>query len=372
MINTKTVSLACLLISICTTCACSAQTLPAVALPGKSAVIRSEFIYELEGRPTPECHASTIVETDQGLVASWFGGKHEKNVDVGIWVSQNNGSGWSAPVEVADGSEGESKDYPCWNPVLFQPKEASQNGKAPLLLFYKVGPDPRMWWGVLTKSVDGGKTWSPPRKLGKSEQLFPENQALLGPVKNKPIQLADGTILCPSSTENQGWRIHFELTRDQGKTWEVVGPLQEGEELDAIQPSVLTHRDGKLQILCRTQQGVVGTCWSKDQGRRWGPMQSTNLPNPNSGTDALTLDDGTHLLVYNHSIRGKKNGRQILNVATSDDGKDWKTVLTLENEGHPDGYSYPAVIQTADGLVHVTYTWRRETIKHTVIDPSLL
>ncbi|MCA9194758.1 MAG: exo-alpha-sialidase [Planctomycetales bacterium] len=343
----------------------NAQDLPPVAEVGNGPLISAEFVYDLEGRQTPECHASTIVETTDGLVAAWFGGSYERHNDVGIWVSRQENGNWTKPVEVVNGSEDESKDYPCWNPVLFQPA----NG--PLLLFYKVGPSPSTWWGVLITSNDCGRSWSHPRRLGTSDKLFAANQNLLGPVKNKPIQLADGSVLCPTSTENEGWRVHFELTRDLGKTWEVIGPLQAGEKLDAIQPSILTHADGRLQILCRTQQGVVGTAWSEDRGQTWGPMERTTLPNPNSGTDAVTLADGRQLLVYNHSERtANQNGRQILNVAISSDGLQWKPFLTLENEGHRAGYSYPAVIQAADGQIHITYTWRRETIKHVVLDPQ--
>lgn len=345
----------------------SADELPAVAKIGEgSALVTAEFIYPLKNRQTPECHASTIVETSDGLVAAWFGGKHENNPDVGIWVSRHEGLGWSTPVEVVDGSENEPQEFACWNPVLFQPKGG------PLMLFYKVGVNPRLWWGALVESTDNGKTWSKPRRLGTSKQLFADNQNLLGPVKNKPFELEDGTIICPSSTENEGWRIHFEVTKDAGKTWEVIGPLQEGEELDAIQPSIIKHSDGRLQILCRTKQSVLGTSWSEDGGKSWGPMQSLDLPNPNAGTDAVTLADGRFLLVYNHSVRDKKNGRQILNVAISDDGEHWTPKMTLENEGNPAGYSYPAVIQTSDGRVHITYTWKRIDIKHVVLDPAQL
>jgi predicted neuraminidase len=333
--------------------------------PGEQGIVSAEFVYPLDNRPTPQCHASTIVETDDGLVAAWFGGMHENNPDVGIWVALHDGSSWGKPFEVATGAEGEDQDYACWNPVLFQPSEG------PLMLFYKVGLNPRLWWGSLITSSDGGRTWSQPKRLGTSDRLFEANQNLLGPVKNKPLQLPDGTILAPSSTENQGWRIHFEVSRDAGNTWRVIGPLQEGEQLDAIQPSLLTYPDGRLQIVCRTQQGVLGTSWSTDRGESWGPMESLQLPNPNSGTDAVTLQDGRQLLVYNHSQRTKqRNGRQILNVAVSTDGKNWRTTHTLENEGNEAGYSYPAVIQSSDGLIHITYTWRRQTIKHVVLDPA--
>jgi predicted neuraminidase len=90
------------------------------------------------------------------------------------------------------------------------------------------------------------------------------------------------------------------------------------------------------------------------------------MPNPNSGIDATTLRDGRQLLVYNHST----DARTPLNVAVSSDGQTWQAALVLEDV--PGQYSYPAVIQTRDGLVHVTYTWKRERIKHAVIDPSKL
>ncbi|MCH7728672.1 MAG: exo-alpha-sialidase, partial [Planctomycetes bacterium] len=236
--------------------------LPAVARPGKSGYVHSELIYPLDDKPTPQCHASTIVETKSGLVVAWFGGKHERNADVGIWMSRQEKGKWTKPTQVADGSEGESREYPCWNPVLFQPENGS------LMLFYKVGPSPSRWWGMMITSSDGGRSWSGRRRLGESDRIG----HLLGPVKNKPVQLDDGSILCPSSTEHQGWRVHFELTRDLGKTWKVIGPIHDGKEFAAIQPSVLRYADGKLQVLCRSRQGVITQSWSEDGGKTWSKM----------------------------------------------------------------------------------------------------
>lgn len=354
-------------VGACLPCAAAdPESIPSVLQPADDAFVSADFIYELEGRPTPQCHASTIVQTPTGLVAAWFGGSHEKNSDVGIWLARHDGRGWSKPTEIVDGSEGETKDYPCWNPVLFQPAEG------PLLLFYKVGPSPSTWWGMVVTSSDGGKTWSEPRKLGRDEQLGAENPNLLGPVKNKPIQLKDGAILCPSSSEHNGWRVHFELTRDLGETWEVIGPINDASRFDAIQPSILRYGDSRMQILCRSQEGQIVTSWSEDGGKTWGPLAATELPNPDSGTDAVTLRDGRQLLVYNHTTRGGEfpSGRQMLNIAISDDGQQWTPVVTLERaEGE---YSYPAVIQASDGKVHITYTWNRQTIKHVVLDPQEL
>ncbi|WP_144970078.1 sialidase family protein [Bremerella volcania] len=339
-----------------------APKLPKVAGQDTPAFVTSEFIFPTEDRPTKNSHASTIVETSEGLVAAWFGGTHEKNPDVGIWLSRNTGNGWSTPIEVANGVQDEELRHPTWNPVLFQPKEG------PLMLFYKVGPSPSSWWGMLTTSTDNGITWTEPTRLGENEAIG----NLLGPVKNKPIQREDGTIVCPSSTEHKGWRVHFEVTKDLGKTWEVIGPINDAKLFNAIQPSILSYGDGKMQILCRTRENQVASAWSEDGGKTWSALSGTELPNPNSGTDAVSLADGTQLLVYNHTIRESDfpAGRNMLNVAISKDGNAWHPVLTLERQ--PGEYSYPAVIQTSDGKVHIVYTYRRETIKHVVVDPAKL
>lgn len=351
-------------------CSCAVKNnLPPLAQPGEGPLVSGELIYPLDDRPTPQCHASTIVETPSGLVCAFFAGTHEKNSDVGIRLSRFENGRWTRPVEVANGIQDSTLRYPTWNPVLFLPK----NG--PLMLFYKAGPDPRSWWGMVMTSGDDGRTWSPPTKLGEDTKLG----HLIGPVKNKPVQLEDGTIICPSSTERLDgdgviWRVHFEITKDMGRTWEVIGPINDGIGFDAIQPSILRYPNGMLQVLCRTEQSVIAESWSADDGRTWSAMKATMLPNPNAGTDAVTLKDGRQLLAYNHTTSDgpEPNDRNMLNIAISSDGKQWKPVMTLENVPNESGYSYPAIIQTSDGMVHVTYTYNRESIKHVVIDPSKL
>jgi len=312
-------------------------------------VIKAEFLYDKASFPS--CHASTIAESHGTLVAAWFGGSDEGMADVGIWVARRGPEGWSQPVEVADGRQPDGKRFPCWNPVLVPMPDGR------LVLYYKVGATVPVWWGMRISSTDGGKSWGKPERL-------PEG--ILGPIKNKPIFLSDGTLLSPSSTEHQGYQIHLERSRDGGVTWTKTASLNDGKREGLIQPTILTHSEGRLQLLCRSEQGWIYESWSTDQGLTWSQPQATPLPNPDSGIDAVTLKDGRALLIYNDTAKA----RSPLNVATSRDGKHWTPGPILEDQ--PGEYSYPAVIQTADGLVHATYTWKRRRIKHVVIDPAQL
>jgi predicted neuraminidase len=331
------------------------QTKPPAAW--SKGIVTDEFIYTKSSYP--ECHASTIAQTKKGLVAAWFGGTKERNPDVCIWVSRKVSGKWTDGINVANGIQNDTLRYPCWNPVMYQIPGGD------LLLFYKIGPSPSTWKGFIKSSADGGITWSAQRAL-------PEG--FLGPIKNKPVLLKNGVLMCPSSTESKGWQVHFEASADNGKTWQMIGPINDGKELKAIQPSILIHKDGTLQILCRSQNRAILSATSADNGKTWSPLEKTSLPNNNSGTDAVTLKDGRQLLVYNHVLPpGKeiKGARTPLNVAISKDGIKWYAAAILEDS--PIGqYSYPSVIQASDGMVHVVYTWRRERIRHVVIDPSKL
>ncbi|MFQ5644521.1 MAG: exo-alpha-sialidase [Thiogranum sp.] len=313
------------------------------------AVIADGFI---SARPAHAMsHASTIASSGGRLVAAWFAGSLESRPDVSIMVARNEGKGWSEPVEVANGKQHDGRRYACWNPVLFQPESG------PLLLFYKVGKNPRSWWGMCTESSDHGRTWSTPRRLA---------DGILGPIKNKPVQLANGEVLSPSSTESDYWRIHIEHSDNLGASWKRIHLFGDGAPVAAIQPSILTHAESRLQLICRTRHKRIAESWSSDGGKNWTGLQLTSLKNPNSGTDAVTLADGRQLLVYNRSSRR----RTPLNIALSRDGRNWRDCLVLAR-GFGE-YSYPAVIQADDGLVHVTYSWNLSRIRHVVIDPGKL
>jgi alpha-L-rhamnosidase len=324
----------------------------------KKGIVKDEFIFERAS--FPESHAATIAETPEGLIAAWFGGTKEGNKDVCIWTSHYKNNQWGEPVKVADGVMNDSTRYACYNPVLYY----ASNGE--LLLFYKIGPNVAGWKGYMIRSKDNGKTWS-------ARETLPDG--FLGPIKNKP-ELVNGVLLCPSSTEKSGWKAHIEYTSDNGKTWTRSASINDGTIMQAIQPSILKYKNGDLQILCRSRNTTINESWSSDAGKTWSAMKASALPNNNSGTDAVTLKDGRQLLVYNHTLPNAswvkgKGPRTPLNVAISNDGVKWFAATVLEDSPISQ-YSYPSVIQTKDGLVHIVYTWRRERIKHVVIDPLKL
>jgi predicted neuraminidase len=333
-----------------------AAALVSVHAADSNAILMREFI-DLTP-PTAQSHASTLVETPAGLVAAWFGGKQERDPSVGIWVSRELNGHWIAPVEVANGVQPDGQRLPTWNPVLFQPR------RGPLMVFYKVGPDPQHWWGMVKTSSDNGAHWSAAQALPKG---------VLGPIKDKPVQLADGSIVSPSSTELGRWRIHFERSIDEGRSWQSSLPIDNPHNIEAIQPSLLPWSNDKLQAIGRTKQDRLFTTWSHDGGRTWSSLSLLDVPNPNSGIDAVHLADGRALLVYNPTTHGSDwwKGRGVLAVAVSRDGVHWQRVLTLEDQAKAE-FSYPAVIQASDGRIHITYTWKRLRIAHVVVDPGRL
>lgn len=313
-------------------------------------VVKSEFVCETA--LVNSCQAPTIAETSNGFVVAWYANDAEKKTPYGIWLSRLVDGKWSIPTEIAIGAESSAGRYPCWNPVLFQTKEGM------LSLFYKVGPNARGWWGMLITSSDDGRSWSKPSRLP---------DGIVGPTKNKPVRLADGSLISGSSSETPSWQVHFERSSDGGRTWSSTPKVSSGLGISAIEPSILIHSNGRLQSIGRTKQGHIFEVNSQDNGRTWGELKLLPLPNPSSGVDALTLADGRHLIVYNHST----SERVPLNVAVSSDGKAWAAALVLESQ--PGDYSYPSVIESRDHLLHVVYAWKQQAsrIKHVVINPKL-
>lgn len=304
---------------------------------------RSELIFDrIDGYPSS--HAATITELPNGdLMAAWYSGEYEKAKDVAVFSSVRPGGGgsWSKPAILQD-----TPDLSEGNPVLYL------DGKKRLWFFY-VTMYGDMWTDCKVyykTSDDGGKTWSKLATLVEQKGWM---------TRNKPIELKDGTLILPMYNEIL-WSPVFMLTKDGGGHWAL-----KGEDLrvpgGAIQPSVIRRADGSLLAFLRTGEpgGNVWTVTSGDGGARWGNPARTALPNPNSAIDAVGLKSGAVAIAYNDS----PYDRTPLAVALSlDDGKTWPYKKKIEKQFGE--FSYPAIIQSGDGTIHIVYTYKRMRIKH--------
>ncbi|MGB6689296.1 MAG: sialidase family protein [Terracidiphilus sp.] len=310
-----------------------------------------EFIFPVGSAPFAASHASTIVQLKNGdLLAAWFGGTDEGYPDVAIWAARRSTSGWSAPIELA-----REPHIACWNPVLFH----SANGL--LWLYYKYGPAPFNWVAARRFSLDEGRTWSPVQHLPAG---------LLGPIRAKPLLLDNGVIVSGTSIEAyHAWSIWIERSTDNGAIWSTIGPipLAAGDAANPpaldrthglIQPSIVRLEKHHLRLFARSTEDIARICVSDsfNDGLTWSAARPLDLPNPNSGIDAVSLRDGRVVLVYNDSTIA----RSPLNIAVSHDGEHFQNFRTLESQ--PGEFSYPAIIQETGGDLDITYTWNRKSI----------
>lgn len=328
----------------------------------------------------PSVHAATIAACSHDtLLAAWFAGSHEGAPDVAIYTALYRGGNWGEPTLAL-----RVPDIPCWNPVLFRQRDGT------LWLYLKAAASIPAWTGLVMR-------WEPERALWSQPRALPAG--LQGPAKNKPIELSDGTILCGSSRETwRSWACWIERSSDGGATWTLHGPitapdsdiqLAQGERepvsatwnaeqgtlrlpddhAGVIQPALWEATPGHVIMLMRATRRVGYVCRSEshDGGRTWSPTEHTTVPCPNSGLDAVRLMDGRVALACNPVPEGRT---PLALLVSEDEGRTWRQALTLE--GGPGEYSYPSIIQAADGRIHIVYTWRRERIEHVALAPEEL
>lgn len=312
-----------------------------------------EFQTELIFAPTPGLpmnHASSVLVLPDGeVLCAWYAGSREGARDVKIYLSRRDTEigRWSAPRVIADTpnrSEG--------NPALYLDEQGT-------LWLYFVTIHGLNWaWAKIKvqSSSDAGRTWGPVTVLGPP---FPKRGWM---TRSHLLRLADGRLLLPLYDERH-WRSIFLVSDNNSESWRLSGEI--GTRPGNLQPSVVQRPDGSLLALMR-HHGKPGRIWksvSADQGQTWSPAELLELPNPNAGIDLAQLPNGHLALVFNHSAQR----RTPLSVALSEDGgRTWPFIRDLETA--PGEYSYPSLAVSADGALHLTYTWKRESVKYAVMN----
>lgn len=315
---------------------------------------KKEMIFD-DIKPTPSCHASTVLPLPNGdILAAWFGGKEEGADDVDIWVSKRSDGKWCEAQRITA-----ADDVPHWNPVLFLRLDGT------VCLYFKVGKKIHSWQTWLSTSADNGSTWSTPQELVPGDKGNGR-----GPVKNKNIRLSDGRILAPASSELDGmWLSFVDMSFDDGASWQQqsdIETLEPGQEyIPMIQPTLWESSPGHVHMLTRTKVGLIYRSDSTDYGTTWSKAYKTPLLNNNSGIDLDKTDKGDLYLVSNPVAENWGKRTPLTLMHSADNGDTWEEVLVLEKkEGE---YSYPAIVAEGNKL-YITYTWNREKVAFWLVE----
>lgn len=306
-------------------------------------------------------HGSAICNLPSGdLLAVWYGGTREGAADVALYTSRLAAGRreWSQPTMVVDravaATELDRAVKKVGNAVVFP----DRNG---LVWMVYVSVSMGGWSGSslnVKTSRDEGRTWSESRRLTLNPFL---NLSTL--VRNKPILAADGRIGLP---------VYHELAfKFPQMLWLTPGPDGNVKEYRVrnlpdknglIQPSIVPlDGDRVLMVLRdRSPERRMRAAYSEDNGWTWSEPVPTSLPNPDSAVDGLRLRDGRILIVYNHAASGRENLRLAM---SADAGRTWRPGPLIEAAVSKE-YSYPFLVEGADGRIHLTYTWERKRIKH--------
>jgi predicted neuraminidase len=367
-----------------------------------SPVIHSELIFPLQEK---HVHGSSIVALPNGdMLTAWFEGSGERTAnDVKIMGARlkKGEQKWSAPFLMAD-----TPHLPDCNPVLF----LNQKGK--LFLVWIAVQANRWEHSILrmrtSENYSGNSTpvwdWQdnillnpgdefanevakrmkelPEHGMGWSEYApsydkmiieaskDPRNRTTGWMTRIKPMLLENGKILLPLYSDGFNFSI-MAISEDFGETWKPSLPLV---GRGPIQPALVKKKNGNLVAFLRDSGDApsrVHFSESSDGGESWSASQKTTIPNTAS-VELLNLADGRWAFLGNDI----DDGRYILSLYLSDDeGQTWQWKTRLEDHS-PDqgGYSYPSLIQTFDGMLHITYSSHpksnSKSIKYVIVDPE--
>lgn len=380
-----------------------AGSLITVAVPlrqptaAQAPAMTSELVFPLNSEHN---HAPGIVELEDGsLLVSWYRGSGERKADdVRILGSRRKQgeTAWSEPFLMVD-TPGFPDGNTCMHIdrrgrlMLFWPLVLANTWESCitqlLVCDHPLGLGCPTWtrrdslWlkpddfsstalAMLDQLVENSAQPIPEnllREIAEIRQRLPDKlyQRLGWQPRCKPTSLSSGRILLPLYSDTFSISI-MAISDDDGTTWRASQPLI---GFGNIQPAVIERTDGSLVAYMRengfTQH--IRVCESKDGGETWGPVTSSELPNPGSGLDAVRLAQGSWVLIYNDTLRGRNR----LAVSVShDEGRSWPFTRHLEDQ--PSGsFHYPAIIQSRDGQLHAVYSYFVEggkSMKHAQFD----
>jgi predicted neuraminidase len=337
--------------------------------PGPAAeppICREEFV--LPQGTTAFAHVSSLCELDDGrLAAVWCGGSREGARDVAVWLATRGpltNDPWSSPRPVVTRASAAQETFRFVRKVGNALLVAGQDGRL-TLVYVSVGVGG--WSGSslnIKQSVDGGESWSPSQRLGLSP-FFNVSEL----VKNNAQPLTDGGWAVPVYHEAFGKFPEVLWLHQVPGRVEAVKSRPFGGRT-AFQPALVALDSQRALMLCRAAGSApeIHITRTSDAGRHWTVPRPGGLPNPNSGLGAVRLSDGRLLLAFNDSNAGRENLRLAL---SNDEGVTWRRAGTLVEEPGEE-FSYPFLLQTSDGLVHVTYTWKRRNIRHVTFNLAWL
>lgn len=313
----------------------------------------------------PSVHAASLIALrDGGVRAFWFAGSREGAPDVVINTSvfDPQSSRWSAPTVVMDRVSAE-KGLSRYIAKLGNPVPARMADGRMQLFFVTVSIGG--WAGSSISSVisdDEGLTWGQPQRLISSPLI---NLSTL--VKSPAIAFADGRLGLPAYHE---WIGRFgEFLRIEAS--QVIDKRRMSSGRGAIQPVVFTDGQQEASAFFRqtrssSQPKQIPASETKDAGQSWEVAKDLEIPNPNSALAALTLANGTRLMVLNNIEAGRY---RLVMVMRESNSTQWQVVQVIEedesllNDQHHE-FSYPYLISVNGEDAHLVYTWNRKKIKH--------
>lgn len=353
------------------------------------------------------CHSSSVVECPNGdLLACWFYGTGERTADDVIIQGarlRTGESNWSEPFLMADAPgladcnpvlyiDRNEKLWLFWISVLARRWECGMLKYRTSTDYFGEGAPNWDWQDVIV--LKPGEAFADEVETKLEQMHYPEGTwaeyarpypeqlitASKDPYKRQtgwmprvhPLTLDGGRIILPLYSDGFNLSL-MAISDDDGATWHASRPIVgSGPQ----QPSLIQRSDGAIVAYMRDTgdaPGRIQLSVSEDDGESWSIPVDLEIPNPDSSVEVIKLTSGKWLLVCNDTEDSRS---QLTACVSNDQGKTWKWRHRIEpSDDEGDNFSYPSVIQTDDGLVHMTYTYRGpkgNSIRHTVVDEGWL